>query len=304
MFQSTHPRGVRLQVSHFAPQVPRFQSTHPRGVRRCSMMSPDVSVVFQSTHPRGVRRTGLQKKAGPKKFQSTHPRGVRPSTSCSGPVLPGFNPRTRVGCDVFRVHIGTRVIVSIHAPAWGATQHRQTCTAVSGFQSTHPRGVRQKVDEDSPVLITGVSIHAPAWGATRFGISDSDNDIQFQSTHPRGVRPTSGRRPGWLARFQSTHPRGVRRLMEPTGFTKVLVSIHAPAWGATITDCIQCWIQSRFNPRTRVGCDNPYRIYYAVLCPVSIHAPAWGATPSKIQCLRLDHCFNPRTRVGCDAVVK
>ena len=56
------------------------------------------------------------------------------------------------------------------------------------------------------------------------------------------------------------------------------VSIHAPAWGATlspssVTDVTQC-----FNPRTRVGCD-PRRDGLPVYGRyVSIHAPAWGAT--------------------------
>ena len=56
-----------------------------------------------------------------------------------------------------------------------------------------------------------------------------------------------------------------------------LVSIHAPAWGAT--------------HRSR-GRGHTYR--------VSIHAPAWGATgltqPNRLWM----RCFNPRSRVGSD----
>ena len=55
-----------------------------------------------------------------------------------------FNPRTRVGCDL--VKIGLPIIlsvISIHAPAWGATID---------------------VPYKSAILI--ISIHAPAWGAT------------------------------------------------------------------------------------------------------------------------------------------
>ncbi len=79
------------------------------------------------------------------KFQSTHPYGVRlargnsiqlaTDVSIHAPVwgatggadrhhgrLPGFNPRTRMGCDK-EVLIGTMDAfpVSIHAPVWGAT---------------------------------------------------------------------------------------------------------------------------------------------------------------------------------------
>ena len=60
------------------------------------------------------------------RFQSTHPRGVRhPQPHHPGHCQPGFNPRTRVGCD-------RRTLLS------------RTCTPV--FQSTHPRGVRPALD--------------------------------------------------------------------------------------------------------------------------------------------------------------
>ena len=78
------------------------------------------------------------------------------------------------------------------------------------------------------------------------------------------------------------------------------VSIHAPAWGATLRPC-GSWRKTRcFNPRTRVGCDVfPQFMGYGALQfqsthprgvrhlnvgtasfnnTVSIHAPAWGAT--------------------------
>ena len=55
------------------------------------------------------------------------------------------------------------------------------------------------------------------------------------------------------------------------------VSIHAPAWGATWQLVIDLIGHHGFNPRTRMGCDlkndSEFFIYN-----VSIHAPAWGAT--------------------------
>jgi len=55
------------------------------------------------------------------------------------------------------------------------------------FQSTHPRGVRQRSQpQDRPASV-------------------------FQSTHPRGVRRSSSSVSGRSRSFQSTHPRGVRR---------------------------------------------------------------------------------------------
>ena len=85
-------------------------------------------------------------------------------------------------------------------------------------------------------------------------------------------------------------------------FTYNDVSIHAPAWGATVrykgmivTDlsfnprtrmgcdlffCQQIARISRFNPRTRMGCDRNKRRGRPTH-RVSIHAPAWGATCSR-----------------------
>ena len=143
-----------------------------------------------------------------------------------------FNPRARVGRDsCFYCFANLNVFVSIHAPAWGATWYRKDCDA-SG----------------------DVSIHAPAWGATRraWGLDDTK---PFQSTRPRGARPNRISKQVTPHEFQSTRPRGARR----DGRFKIrdtpLVSIHAPAWGATTISVI--------------GWHGKH---------VSIHAPAWGAT--------------------------
>ena len=172
-------------------------------------------------------------------FQSTHPRGVRhDDLPVLPPLRPRFNPRTRVGCD--------------QAPP-GPPDRR------SRFQSTHPRGVRLVAQGKGHVL-GHVSIHAPAWGATktaaflffcltcfnprtRVGCDTPARSLRpaeswFQSTHPRGVRRQ--RRLTSIAhvnRFQSTHPRGVRPRHQATSTDSVIVSIHAPAWGATRQKC-------------------------------------------------------------------
>ena len=125
--------------------------------------------------------------------------------------VPSFNPRTRMGCDRGQaLRICSDKSVSIHAPAWGATD----------FVSR-------------PELADNVSIHAPAWGATNVW----DNMVVtdgFQSTHPHGVRPLwtcgngliicfnprtrmgcdrNSRFDAYSYRgFQSTHPHGVRRI--------------------------------------------------------------------------------------------
>ena len=58
-----------------------------------------------------------------------------------------------------------------------------------------------------------------------------------------------------LSLFQSTHPRGVRLVRPFSSLQYFRVSIHAPAWGATLYSTVPAVIDSCFNPRTRVGCD-------------------------------------------------
>ena len=56
-------------------------------------------------------------------------------------------------------------MVSIHAPARGATEQQAQLWLFNRFQSTRPRGARRK----KPVAhfsVRAVSIHAPARGAT------------------------------------------------------------------------------------------------------------------------------------------
>ena len=79
----------------------------------------------------------------------------------------------------------------------------------------------------------------------------------FQSTRPRGARRLCSTVTPFRSRFQSTRPRGARRDGYRDRCAVILVSIHAPAWGAT----------------RRVHAHGGRR-------PVSIHAPAWGATSS------------------------
>ena len=78
-----------------------------------------------------------------KAFQSTHPRGVRHRRQNQARGFWNFNPRTHVGCDK-PLQIGAvDVVISIHAPTWGATFAGQWKSEDEQFQSTHPRGVRR-----------------------------------------------------------------------------------------------------------------------------------------------------------------
>ena len=167
----------------------------------------------------------------------------------------------------------------------------------------------------------------------------------FQSTHPRGVRLFVACR---FSAAQYFNPRtrvgcDTHLAYKSIGFlhfnprTRVgcdfqrystleyyYISIHAPAWGATLVSSGAGALTIYFNPRTRVGCDNtplipshmPVKfqsthprgvrrnrvsaIRYKLF--ISIHAPAWGATFFCRSLCAGTGYFNPRTRVGCDQV--
>ena len=69
-----------------------------------------------------------------------------------------------MGCDMSRYRKCRQSGISIHAPAWGATN---TFLFI--------------------LLWILISIHAPAWGAT-LPRTKAVLDAIFQSTHPHGVR--------------------------------------------------------------------------------------------------------------------
>ena len=122
--------------------------------------------------------------------------------------------------------------------------------------------------------------------------------------------------------FQSTHPRGVRLFFDDKDSTFNGVSIHAPAWGATLTARAASTSRTCFNPRTRVGCDrlsslqrsgciqfqsthprgvrrNVYRNWTGQKTFQSTHPRGVRRTSSRPRSRRC-RSFNPRTRVGCD----
>ena len=165
----------------------QFQSTHPRGVRPFSQDAASKEILFQSTHPRGVRQVG---------DHIAH----RPAN---------FNPRTRVGCDAWMECEGDREKISIHAPAWGATQAGISLPVADGFQSTHPRGVRRRFPRKDHSSYS-ISIHAPAWGATHLLLREMIPLINFNPRTRVGCDISNFTLIYIIFLFQSTHPRGVR----------------------------------------------------------------------------------------------
>ena len=145
--------------------------------------------------------------------------------------------------------------VSIHAPAWGATD-----SLLVHQMERHCFNPRTRVGCDQP------STTRPVWPAS------------FQSTHPRGVRHQPQRHfgrsrmgfnprtrvgcdgiyaaitsPWW--KFQSTHPRGVRRDARPALPGKAPCFNPRTRVGCDGVSATQHGDIDGFNPRTRVGCD-------------------------------------------------
>ncbi len=167
-------------------------------------------------------------------------------------------------------------MISIHAPAWGATNDDpyrlrlwlgfnprarmgRDLIVVSSILISHSFNPRARMGRDFRRRSTSASSSSfnprARMGRDLSGVVFSVLSLPFQSTRPHGARP-----------------RPIDRGSAPAS-----VSIHAPAWGATL----QVFI-----------------LYPPI--KVSIHAPAWGATyPSRI-CHTISVRFNPRARMGRD----
>ena len=120
-----------------------FQSTLPHGERPTwswHWARPDS---FQSTLPHGERPAPVTTNLGPEGFQSTLPHGERPSATRVSCFFLPFQSTLPHGERLTRlIWIYSDPPVSIHAPAWGATQPGWWFMAADKFQSTLPHGER------------------------------------------------------------------------------------------------------------------------------------------------------------------
>jgi len=96
-----------------------------------------VKIKFQSTRPRGARHDVFIDYLVKDTFQSTRPRGARPTTASAIQRCGSFNPRARVGRDLAESQAELQMLVSIHAPAWGATELEEVCAETGA--SFNPR---------------------------------------------------------------------------------------------------------------------------------------------------------------------
>ena len=131
-----------------------------------SKLEAGLKRTFQSTLPRGERRRIPLSHTQPIYF---NPRSRVGSDDGGVPVCePGrnFNPRSRVGSDDgLCTQRPAPLPISIHAPAWGATNAWADGPAPAGI-SIHAPAWGATRDRAGGRVCRTISIHAPAWGAT------------------------------------------------------------------------------------------------------------------------------------------
>jgi hypothetical protein len=249
----------------------RFQSTRPRRARRPGSHSPHCLNRFQSTRPRRARHKHKNSRShNPMaQFQSTRPRRAR---------------------HIDTIGSSDSGKVSIHAPAEGAT--RRTCPGLRPGRGFNPRarGGRDTRRHGVVGLLRYVSIHAPAGGATG-GCGGSAGVGEGFNPRARGGRDSRiSTTASSMAEFQSTRPRGARLAFGPVGKQEDVVSIHAPAGGATTNPARIRPGGWRFNPRARGGRDGMARAR-SVSHKVFQSTRPRGARPSRSEEKRTGKSF-------------
>ncbi|PPK52388.1 hypothetical protein BY454_105128 [Marinobacter persicus] len=210
-----------------------FQSTRPRGARHGRARATRIHGCFNPRAREGRDPLGSSISSVFSRFQSTRPRGARPAANTTPMQATRFQ--------------STR-------PRGARPQLQCGGHGIGQFQSTRPRGAR--LGGALQRFFNGrVSIHAPARGATS---TDSRAPRAVKGFNPRAREGRDGgivRRAIGPRLFQSTRPRGARRLRCAGGRSAGIVSIHAPARGATYRSMLSPWWNHCFNPRAREGRD-------------------------------------------------
>ena len=146
-------------------------------------------------------------------FQSTHPHGVR---------------RWEVPFTFLEQYI------SIHAPAWGATTCAYTLAQIDVISIHAPAWGATSCPRRYGGSSGPISIHAPAWGATSYAFPPQSYVSYFNPRTRMGCDRPSDRHQSFCCHFNPRTRMGCDSPSVSTGQSKYLISIHAPAWGATV----------------------------------------------------------------------
>ncbi len=234
--------------------------------------------MFQSTRPRGARQAATEKADAEAQVSIHAPAwGATARGEAACPTTPRFNPRARVGRDyVAGIKDGRAYWFQSTRPRGARQRIRLSWSMLAAmFQSTRPRGARHQ-GRVHGLVHCPVSIHAPAWGATDRPAPRRRRRSSFNPRARVGRDGAAVLRMVPLSMFQSTRPRGARRSGRPSAA------------------CTRC-----FNPRARVGRDarqrqNPeHHQSFNPRARVGRDGRSSGL-PKRLT------CFNPRARVGRD----
>ena len=165
--------------------------------------------LITGTRPHGARHHADHRHQSVHEFQCTRPHGARPFPDCAK------------DCPA---------IVSIHAPARGATLLPSRAGRIAGF---NPRA-RTGRDPVRPTrCLCWQSFQSTRPHGARLRLRDHTNRArEFQSTRPHGARPWRGRSSSGCCSFnpRARTGRDVDKVLDQL---QGEVSIHAPARGAT-----------------------------------------------------------------------
>ena len=146
------------------------------------------------------------------------------------------------------------MFISIHAPVWGATRLEYDMAPFELFQFTLPCGER-------PVKKVGKAIFDFDFNSrSRVG-----SDIQLIAVDCLRINFNSRSRVGSdgdnssslfpFFNFNSRSRVGSDHISTPIYFSRNIISIHAPVWGATYYSMYFICFLFYFNSRSRVGSD-------------------------------------------------
>ncbi len=216
------------------------------------------------------------------RFQSAPPRGGRPEC----------------GIQFYRVHV-----VSIRAPAWGATGPSTACQSRLLRFNPRPRvgGDKRECREARQAII--VSIRAPAWGATDAVMLMEIAQVEFQSAPPRGGRPGAISCTCCSSSCFNPRPRVGGDRVHASFLQHATMFQSAPPRGGRLRMSQFFPIFHGFNPRPRVGGD----ARNSALTGPTAHGfnprPRVGGDDAAPCVHRGSAGFNPRPRVGGDRLM-
>ena len=167
VFQFSPPRGGRRRALHRPGGGATISILAPAWGRPRLPVMPGISPSYFNSRPRVGGVDVKSKKLGELAvFQFSPPRGGRPVTCARDAVFPNFNSRPRVGGVGMQVYLPLSPLISILAPAWGASLEH-THVAPGGVTISILAPAWGASTQDFKVFVKDyISILAPAWGAS------------------------------------------------------------------------------------------------------------------------------------------